>query len=46
VPAGQFLQYRIEMAGGDASVPALHWIGFTHDGPLPGAERRAARATG
>jgi len=40
LPAGQFLQYRVEMTASSAGVPTLHWIGFTHNSALPGATRR------
>ena len=46
VPAGQYLQYRIELIGSRAGAPVVRWIGFVHDKPLPGSERREQRKVG
>jgi hypothetical protein len=46
VPAGRYLQYRIEMTGSRAGAPVVRWIGFVHDKPLPGSERREQRKVG
>jgi hypothetical protein len=46
VPVGRFLQYRIEMTGSRAGAPVVRWIGFVHDKPLPGSERREQKRVG
>ncbi|MFL6072113.1 MAG: DUF4082 domain-containing protein [Mycobacteriales bacterium] len=47
IPAGRYLQYHVEMAAtAGAGVPVLRWIGFTHAGSLPGANRRAGHDVG
>jgi uncharacterized protein DUF4082/Big-like domain-containing protein/purple acid phosphatase-like protein len=45
VPPGRYLQYHLDLAAG-AGVPVLRWIGFTHDGTLAGATRRATGTAG
>ena len=46
IPAGRYLQYRVEMTAGQAAAPVLHWIGFTYQGSLPGGNSRAQQIAG
>jgi hypothetical protein len=46
VPAGEYLQYRIALTGARAGAPVVRWIGFVHDQPLPGSDRRGQRTVG